>query len=167
MPTTNEIVDYYDEAAPNYDHSRFGNSYGEFLDFQERAIVAKSLTTIPRSRTLDMACGTGRFLDFADFGVDASARMLEIAKQKFPQSSLFQEDATQTHFESGTFSAILSFHFLMHLDKSTTKRVIDECGRILEQDGVLIVDFPSKHRRQLFGQRTKGWHCANDYKLDE
>jgi len=167
MQTTNEIVDYYDEVAPDYDHSRFGNSYGEFIDSQERTILTKSLKGIPRSRILDMACGTGRFLNYADYGVDVSGKMLEIAKRKFPQASLFQEDATKTHFESGTFSGIISFHFLMHLDKNTAKQVIDECGRILENDGVLIVDFPSKHRKKLLGQKTEGWHTANDYRLDE
>ena len=162
-----EINAYYNKTAHDYDHSRFGNSYGEFIDYQEKAIVAKLLKKIPRSQTLDMACGTGRFLDFADFGIDASEKMLEIARQKFPQLSLYREDATKTHFSSNTFSAIISFHFLMHLDKNTTKEVINECNCILEKNGILIIDFPSKYRRQLLGQKTEGWHCANGYKLDE
>jgi len=163
----NEINDYYNKTAQNYDNSRFGNSYGEFIDYQEKAIVTKLLKDIPRSQTLDMPCGTGRFLDFADFGIDASEKMLEIAKQKFPHLSLYQEDATKTHFNANTFSAITSFHFLMHLNKNTTKKVINECNRILKKNGILIIDFPSKYRKQLLGKKTKGWHCANDYKLDE
>jgi len=167
VQTKNEINDYYNKTAHDYDHSRFGNSYGEFIDYQEKTIVAKLLKNISRSQTLDMACGTGRFLDFADFGIDASEKMLEIAKQKFPTLSLYQEDATKTHFNSNTFSAIISFHFLMHLNKNTTKEVINECNRILKKNGILIIDFPSKYRKQLFGQKTEGWRCANDYKLNE
>jgi hypothetical protein len=30
------IIDYYDALAPRYDADRFGNSYGRFLDAQER-----------------------------------------------------------------------------------------------------------------------------------
>ena len=167
MQNRNEIIDYYDKAAPDYDHSRFGNSYGEFIDYQERAIISSLLKSAPRNQTLDLACGTGRFLDFADFGVDASEKMLEIAIQKFPQVSLFQEDARSTHFYSNTFSAIISMHFLMHLDKDTTKDVLNECDRILKTGGLLIIDFPSKYRRQLFRQKTEGWRCANDFKLGE
>ena len=167
MEIKNEINDYYNDIAYDYDHSRFGNSYGEFIDYQEKTIVAKLLKDIPRSQVLDMACGTGRFLDFADVGIDASEKMLEIAKQKFPQLSLYQDDATKTHFDSNTFSAIISFHFLMHLDKSTTEEVINECYRILEKNGLLIIDFPSKYRKQLLRKKTTGWRCANDYKIDE
>ena len=167
MQTNNEINDYYDKTAHDYDHSRFGNSYGEFIDYQEKTIVAKLLKDIPNSQTLDMACGTGRFLDFADFGIDASEKMLEIARQKFPQLSLYHGDATKTHFNSSTFSAIISFHFLMHLDKNTAKEVINECNRILNKNGILIIDFPSKYRKQLLGKKTEGWRCANDYKLNE
>ena len=167
MQIKNEINDYYNEIAQDYDHSRFGNSYGEFIDYQEKIIVAQLLENISRSETLDMACGTGRFLDFADFGIDASEKMLEIAKQKYPHLSLYQEDATKTHFDANAFSAIISFHFLMHLDKNTAKEVINECDRILNKNGILIIDFPSKYRKQLLGRKTEGWRCANDYMLDE
>jgi hypothetical protein len=30
------IVDYYDGLAKSYDSDRFGNSYGRFIDRQER-----------------------------------------------------------------------------------------------------------------------------------
>jgi len=167
VQTKNEVIDYYDDAAHDYDSSRFGNSYGEFIDYQERAIVAKLLKDTPRSQTLDVACGTGRFLDFAGFGIDASNKMLEIARRKYPQLSLFRESAQRTHFEPDTFDAIISFHFLMHLDKNTAEEVINECNRILKTGGTLIIDFPSKQRRQLFGHATEGWHCANAYTLNE
>ena len=167
MQVKNEITDYYDEMAGAYDSSRFGNSYGEFIDCQERTILAKSLRDTPRSQILDMACGTGRLLDFAGHGIDASQKMLEIARRKFPELSLYLESATSTHFNSDTFDAIISFHFLMHLDKTTATEVIDECVRILKNSGRLIVDFPSKYRRQLSRRTTEGWHCANDYTLDE
>ena len=167
MQNKNEIIDYYNKMASDYDQSRFGNSYGEFIDYQEKTIVSKLLINISCSQTLDLACGTGRFLDFADFGIDASEKMLEIAKHKFPQRSLYQEDATKMHFDSNTFSAIISLHFLMHLNKNITKEVLDECHRILKKNGVLIIDFPSKYRKQLFCQKTEGWRCANDFEINE
>jgi hypothetical protein len=34
------MIQYYDRLAPTYDAGRFGNSYGKFLDAQERATLA-------------------------------------------------------------------------------------------------------------------------------
>ena len=39
MDETNEVVAYYDDIADTYDESRFGNSYGEFIDAEERMIL--------------------------------------------------------------------------------------------------------------------------------
>ena len=64
---------YYDGIAARYDESRFGNSYGRYLDAQERPLLRRWLPAVPGARVLDLACGTGRLLEFASLGVDASA----------------------------------------------------------------------------------------------
>ncbi|MCW4470491.1 hypothetical protein OGH69_16080 [Flavobacterium sp. MFBS3-15] len=35
----NPILDYYNALAGNYDTNRFGNSYGQFIDRQERQVL--------------------------------------------------------------------------------------------------------------------------------
>ena len=34
-----EVVEYYDSIASTYDDSRFGNSYGRFIDAEERKVL--------------------------------------------------------------------------------------------------------------------------------
>ena len=66
------IRDYYDSLAKDYDRDRFGNSYGRYVDAMERKILCGWLGATPPGEVIDIACGTGRFLDFAMTGVDIS-----------------------------------------------------------------------------------------------
>ncbi|PZQ78727.1 MAG: hypothetical protein DI548_15745, partial [Flavobacterium johnsoniae] len=83
-----EIKIYYDELASTYDQNRFGNSYGTYIDIQERAYLKKCLPHLSSANILDLGCGTGRFLDLASHGVDISPKMIEVAKHKFPEKNI-------------------------------------------------------------------------------
>ena len=80
-----DITAYYDRIANLYDTDRFGNTYGQFIDAQEHAILSQLLHTAAGQRVLDVGCGTGRFLGYATHGLDASAAMLAVARQKQPE----------------------------------------------------------------------------------
>ena len=56
----NKVVDYYDTIADQYDESRFDNSYGQFIDYQERRILDQLIKLPTDAKCLEMACGTGR-----------------------------------------------------------------------------------------------------------
>ena len=163
----NEIIDYYNQLAPQYDKDRFGNTYGQYIDQQEKAFVKKYTSKWKKARTLDVACGTGRFLEFAQFGIDASAKMIEVAKEKFPNKQLFCESASNTHFEDHFFEGILCFHLFMHLDKAITQQIFQEFHRILKPEGQLVFDVPSGLRRKLIRYKAKNWHAASAYSLKE
>lgn len=164
----NEINHYYDNLASEYDNDRFGNSYGKYIDHQEKKILRKILSKdYYKDRTLDLACGTGRFLDFAQTGLDASPQMLTQAQSKFPNADLFESDALKTPFEDNSFKTILSFHFIMHLDKEKTKLFLDESYRLLQSEGQLIFDFPSKNRRKLINYKATNWHAANELYIED
>ena len=78
------VVEYYDELASRYDRHRFGNSYGAYIDAQERRILRAWLVPVKDGKVLDLACGTGRLLDLATHGLDASEAMVRIAREKHP-----------------------------------------------------------------------------------
>ncbi|HYH83657.1 MAG TPA: hypothetical protein VEX86_27930, partial [Longimicrobium sp.] len=59
------IRDYYDALAPAYDRERFANSYGRYVDGVERGVLRAWLDGRAPSAVVELACGTGRFLDFA------------------------------------------------------------------------------------------------------
>jgi SAM-dependent methyltransferase len=107
---------------------------------------------------LDLACGSGRLLNYAVYGVDGSQEMIKIAQQKYPNKEIFYSDAEKLPFENNSFDAIISFHFFMHLDKEKTKKIMEECCRVLKPGGRLIFDIPSARRRKLIAYNKDGWH---------
>lgn len=159
------IKSYYDQLATRYDQDRFGNSYGAYIHVQEERIFRRWLSNV--TPTLSLACGTGRFMEWATHGLDISEAMIEEAQKKFPQKSFVVSNATQTNFPDSYFAQIFSLHFLMHLPKDTIKRVIVEAHRILIPGGILVIDFPSNKRRQLIKHQQKGWHGASDLSISE
>ena len=153
----NEIVDYYDDLAEIYDKDRFDNSYGKFIDKQERNILNKLLTNKDEI-VLDMACGSGRFLNYAHCGIDASKKMVEISQQKFLHKKIYLSDAAKTAFDDNSIDTIISFHFFMHLNSEKIKTILEECDRILSKNGRIIFDIPSFKRRQLLNYKKTHWH---------
>lgn len=152
-----EIVNYYDRLAKIYDTDRFDNSYGKFIDRQERTILNKLLTT-NNEIILDLACGSGRFMDYANYGSDASKEMVKISQQKFPNKKIYLSDAEKTPFENNSIDTIISFHFFMHLSKEKIEKILQECDRILTKNGRIIFDIPSSKRRKLINYKSKDWH---------
>jgi len=154
-----EIVNYYDDLAGSYDENRFDNPYGRFIDRQERIVLDKLLTN-KNEVILDLACGSGRLLNYATFGTDASPKMIEIARQKFKSKTVYLSDAEQTPFEDNSIDTIISFHFFMHLNWDKISRILQECSRILKPGGRIIFDIPSKKRRKLLNFKSNEWHGA-------
>lgn len=163
----NQIKNYYDKLADKYDDDRFGNSYGQYLDIQEKRILETWLSDSEGQYVLDLGCGTGRFLEFANVGLDISPKMLKIAQQKFPNKELVIGSANEIPFKEATFDTIISFHVLMHLDLSMVKEIFAEVHRTLKKNGQFIVDVPSKYRRNLTNYKAKNWHGKNDLTIED
>jgi SAM-dependent methyltransferase len=154
------IHDYYDTLAKDYDQNRFGNSYGRYIDRLERKILQSWLNNTPPTDVVDLACGTGRLLQFAMTGVDASAEMLRVARNKFPDRLLKHSTLPKLDLPDASFSAATCFHVLMHLDEALIKQSFAEIARVIKVGGRLIVDIPSQDRRALNRRRpnNNGWH---------
>lgn len=171
MPYIYEMIDtikkYYDDLAPTYDRNRFENSYGKYIDQQERIFLKSILEKIAFKNTLDLGCGTGRFLEFANHGVDISPRMIEIAQSKFPNTAIKEGSASNIPYSENYFDLIFSIHVIMHLDLKTTKDFLAESHKKLTLNGKLIFDFPSKKRRKLINYKSENWHAANDFSIAE
>lgn len=161
------IYEYYEKLAPTYDQSRFGNSYGKYIHEQEISILKKLNLKAEDKRVLDLACGTGRLLEFATHGADFSLSMIEQAKHKYPEKNLVVRDADNTGFQGDFFDDVFSFHLLMHLDPHKTDRIFEEVHWILKKGGRFIVDIPSKKRRDLVNHRQDSWHGSNAFSIKE
>lgn len=152
-----EVIAYYDALAPDYDEDRFGNSYGAYLDGLERPVLRAWLRG---ARVLDLGCGTGRFLDLASEGLDASPRMAEVARRRWPHKRIHVAPAWSIPTPEGALDAVFSMHVFMHLPLSLIHGVLEECWRVLRPGGVMVFDFPVALRRELVGHRASGWHAA-------
>lgn len=155
-----DIVDYYDSIAAEYDESRFNNSYGKFIDTQERRILDKLIAPASNGSRLEIACGTGRLTNYATHGLDASEEMMTFAEKRHPDVTFVKASACETGFPDETFGIVYSFHLLMHLDVETISRMFEEVHRILAPGGRFIFDIPSKKRRNLLRHKQESWHGA-------
>ncbi len=158
---TTEINHYYEALATNYDENRFGNSYGNYIDAQERKILNRYINTNKEVPSIDIACGTGRLLNYASHGLDASKNMLKEAKKKHLNKKIMHRSYAATGLEENSMEHAISFHLLMHLQKEEIPVFLNEMHRILKKDGILIIDFPSEKRRKWTNYKAKDWHGAN------
>jgi SAM-dependent methyltransferase len=161
------IRSYYDTLAATYDRERFGNSYGRYVDAMERSVLDEWLRGTDPAEVVDIACGTGRLLDYAKTGVDLSRAMLRKAEMKWQDRRLVEADATSTRLPDAGFTAVICFHLLMHLDAAACSAVLREAARIVRPGGRIILDIPSKPRRALSRRPPSGWHGDTAATLDE
>lgn len=160
-----EVRGYYNNIAPIYDTDRFKNSYGKFIDKQERRYLEKHLKS--NGKTLNLGCGTGRFMEYSDVGIDFSLEMLKVAEKKYPDLLFHCADAATTPFENNQFDQIICFHVFMHLTIEETAAIFREVNRILKPGGKFIFDYPSSERRKITKYKASNWHGANDFTKPE
>ena len=156
-----EIKNYYNALAKDYDADRFSNSYGKYIHCQENAVLGKYLDENVTDGNLDIACGTGRFLNYAEAGIDFSEEMVAVSKRKYPAKNISVEDAESLPFESASFNNAISFHLFMHLEENSFIKILGEANRVLKKGGYFIFDIPSEKRRKLTSYKSSNWHGGN------
>jgi SAM-dependent methyltransferase len=152
------VVQYYDELAERYDRDRFSNSYGAYIDAQERRVLRQWLAPVSQGKILDLACGTGRLLDLATHGLDASDAMVRIARSKHPGKPIHCGPGIELAGLGIQFDAILCLHLLMHLPTAEIGSLCGACRDQLRPGGLFIFDVPTALRRKLTGFHPGGWH---------
>ncbi|MDQ0592802.1 2-polyprenyl-3-methyl-5-hydroxy-6-metoxy-1,4-benzoquinol methylase [Chryseobacterium ginsenosidimutans] len=163
--TKNRILDYYNSLAKTYDENRFGNSYGKYIDQQERFFLNAFFKNKNYSKILDLGCGTGRLLNFATHGTDFSKEMLQVAQQKYPRKILAKGEISKIPFND-EFDCIFCFHVIMHQSKEETKAFLNACHQKLSKKGTLIFDYPTKSRRKVVSPQ-EDWHANNSFTTSE
>lgn len=152
------VVQYYDRLAEHYDHDRFGNAYGAYVDAQERRILERWLAPASGGKILDLACGTGRLLDLATHGLDASKAMVRQVQSKHPDKPIHCGPGVELDRMGVRFDAIFCLHLFMHLPPRDIQALLQACHNQLQPRGLLIFDIPNALRRTLTGFRPSGWH---------
>ena len=130
----------FDRQAWTYDTARFG-SHARGL----YPVLLEQLVQIPHGSVLDVGCGTGellrevglRFPETARTGLDLSANMLAVAREKLGGAvELVQGDAERLPFADGRFEVLLcndSFHHYPNPGAAAA-----EFARVLQPGGTAL-----------------------------
>jgi len=97
-------------------------------------------------KVLDLGCGNGRWyrvfkekrVDY--FGIDNSEKLIEIAKENFPEAKFFVGDALSLPFQDNFFDKVYSIALLHHIPSEDFRiKVLKETKRVLKPGGILIL----------------------------
>ena len=148
---------YYDRRAQEYDDWWLGNGlYADRLRpgwDEERRELENVIAELPPLRTLDIACGTGfltRHLRGDVVGLDASERMLEVAREQAPNARFVRGDALELPFEDGSFDRVFASYFYCHLEEPERERFVAQARRVARE----LVIVASKRGR---GDASERW----------
>ena len=132
----------YDEIARKYMDAQ-DRFYSGREDGSRTALYAQFDFLKKGMKVLDAGCGFGKDMAYfhglgADvYGVDASAEMVKLAKERYPElTNLFVRDLRRTGFENGFFDAVYS-RYALHYSENF-EEALSELHRVLRPGGHLI-----------------------------
>lgn len=132
----------------------YDSRYSEFYLNLSGESLHRVLKPMKDGLILDIATGTGRSLialgkrGYNVIGVDITMAMLAIAQKRVEELqiqsiSLTQGDAINLPFKDESFDAVVCTRFLHIMPYETQRFFIDEMGRVLKPNGLLICEFYS------------------------
>lgn len=137
---TRKLLREYTSLAPTYDQR-----WSSYID-ASLSMTRETVAGLPARRILDVACGTGlwleilaqQFSDAALFGVDRVPAMLEVAQRRLGQrATLLEADAAELPFESGRFQLVTTTNALHYF--ADVPATLTEIRRVLAPSGNLVI----------------------------
>jgi len=137
---TSKLLREYTSLAVTYDQR-----WSAYID-ASLAMTLLALDGLPTDRVLDVACGTGQWLEILAnrcdeselFGIDRVPAMLNVAQQRIGQrATLVEADAVELPFDNGEFQLVTitnALHYFTDVDS-----VLTEARRVLARSGSLII----------------------------
>jgi ubiquinone/menaquinone biosynthesis C-methylase UbiE len=127
--------------------------FGGAADVMRRMAIPPVVEAVRRlagqPRVLDLACGTGRFLQQLHralpraslHGVDLSPPYVAYARRLLgPDAAVLEGNAEQTPFTDGYFDAVTSVFLFHELPSDARRRVVAEAWRVLKAGGTLVIN---------------------------
>jgi ubiquinone/menaquinone biosynthesis C-methylase UbiE len=131
-------TDHFDRLATRYSELRASPS---FIDPVTEAVA--ELGSLRGCRVLDVGCGPGSVLrqlardfDVEGVGVDASAKMIDVARGEAPEIEFHVGQAEELPFADASFDAVVARMVVHHLDRP---RAFAEVHRVLRPGGGFVV----------------------------
>jgi SAM-dependent methyltransferase len=135
-----------------FDTAYYHTLYQDRDENEARAFIEKLVNDlkIPKSaRVLDLACGKGRHsltlceLGYNVIGVDLSENSIKTASEFSTENLSFAVHDMRNIIEKKTFSAVFNLFtsFGYFDDEKDSLRVLNSVNSMLEEDGILVIDF--------------------------
>jgi SAM-dependent methyltransferase len=140
-------------------------SYSDLLweieKLQLTAVVDELRSTHERIDLLDFATGTGRIIGFLDdqvdfaTGIDVSAAMVEVAREKLPEARMICKDITSADDEiEGRYDLITAFRFALNAEPALFLAAMKAlAARLRDESSVLVFNNhgnPFSHKLPLW-----------------
>lgn len=135
---TKSVVDDYDDIAREYAEEFYN-------DTSDNKYIDKFLQSLNGKKILDAGCGVGedcKYIEdkgFKAIGIDLSQRMLEIAKEKYPNGRFQIMDMTDITYPENTFDGIISNCSLFHIPTELLPQTLESFKRVLKPNGKLLL----------------------------
>ncbi len=131
---------------PKEGFARYAHEYDErerYWDSFEKEHLSPYFAMVDGKKVLDAGAGTGRIsMKLKKAGakvtaIDLSPEMLEKLRRKDGEIEIVEGDVEEMPFKDDTFDLVFSSLTLVHLKK--TIPFLDECYRVLKDDGLLVL----------------------------
>ena len=137
-----ETVEAYDKNSRYY-AEKF-DSYGIRTEDIDQAL---KLDESGSNKVLELGCGGGQDAQYiiskvgADnyIGVDASAGLINIAREKNPTGEFHIKDMRNVSYETETFGVIFSFASMLHVNREELAQMVKKCHKWLKIGGILYI----------------------------
>jgi ubiquinone/menaquinone biosynthesis C-methylase UbiE len=154
LPSPVSVAEGYERWAPTYDHTP-----NPLLAREERYLVPL-LPDLHDKQVLDMACGTGRWLErllaqgaHSGIGIDFSRAMLGIARKKVTLTGrLARVDCLQLPFRNSVFDLAICSFAVSHIQD--LQRMARELARVMKANSDVFV---SDLHPEAY---TRGWRTG-------
>ncbi|HEY0246293.1 MAG TPA: class I SAM-dependent methyltransferase [Mucilaginibacter sp.] len=140
-----DVYKVYDKIATWFSENRY-------IGLIEKNHLDDMLALLPAGASvLDLGCGTGdpilKYLISKKLnvtGVDASSKMLEIAKANFPLAELILQDMRSLNLNK-KFDAIIAWHSFFHLPDYDQPAMFERFEQNLNPGGILVFTSGPQH----------------------
>jgi len=146
------------------DYNLIAEDYTRTREFIPEDLNYLGKYTKEGEKILDSGCGNGRFYEVLEeknvdfYGVDFSARLINIARNKYPEGKFQVADALNLPLPENFFDKVYSISVLHHLpSKEFQIQYLEEIKRVLKPKGLLIL------RIWDFWKRKEGWKLFFKY----
>jgi len=167
-------VEFFDKTADRYHRQYYRETAGGY-HLRVRREKVLQLFDQPGGKVVDVGCGPAEMMEplrrmgCTCWGVDPSARMLEIARTRVKEDGsthFIQGSATRLEFQDDFFDAALCMGVIDALRDS--RKAIREMLRVLKPGGTLIISFTNRRspyawwRGSVFYPVVSAWHSLRD-----